>query len=813
MVNMKRFVYIVLGVILTYSCVKYDDAWIKKEFLDQNSRLDKIETMCQRINDNITAVETILSALQEKDIIKSFSIINEDGVTVGYELVFDKKGVVKVYYGKTGDVGQDGKDARKPIVSVKKHTDGKWYWTIDGKWCLDGDGNKVPAISNDEVTPSFKIEDGYWFVSYDGEKTWEQVGVADGSHGDLMLSEVSYDDGSFYLTMADGSVIEIPRMCVLGIELGSVPSNVQPGATFSVEYKVKGGTGNAEVACVGEHGWSAKVVKMEANAGKIEITAPDTLVSGKIVVFASDGDYMTVKAIVFAGEDNGDYFMVSRYDYYEVDATGGYIDVNITTNQDYTVNIPEEAQMWISYVETRVVRTENVRLGIAPNAPGQAAREAEITFEGECDTLSVLICQKAAPYIDSEVDLGPIDGFDNPEDGIVILQQATIGTGVDIVIMGDGFVEKHFVPGGRYEALMKQAYADFFSVEPYASLKEYFNVYYINVLSEDEHDAKPYYDAYGNQNGATQGTANTKLGTTFQQGSTSIDGDDEEVLRYATQAIQMKGALNGGECSYSEAYNRAHKSLVIVLPNVNCYAGTCLMTWLASNTVDYADSYSIAYSSLGNDQTGRQLKYTLIHEAGGHGFAKLSDEYTVSTLTRFSTSEWTKLRNFHGYGVYRNVNEYWTEEESALWSSLDWEFTNETNVYWSELLDESYGYTVSEGLGMYKGAKTYTNMFCRPTVNSMMNSQLAANGQFFNAISRWAIWYRVMKLAGCTTASGFKASLDEFIAFDETLTIETNMAEGATMPNYVMTNEFAPLGPPVLQECEWVGGELVKVND
>lgn len=809
---MKRFIYYISCLVLLYSCNQYDDAWIKQEFEEQNLKLNQIEAQCQRINDNITAVETILSSLEEKDIIKSFTAITDGGEIVGYEFVFQKTGVVKVYHGKSGDKGEDGADPHKPLISVKKAADGKWYWTINGQWCLDNEGNKVPAISDDEVTPVFMIKEGYWYVSLDKGQTWGQIGVADGTDGDLMLSDVTYDDYIFYLSLADGSVIEVPRMCNLSIELGEVPSQVKAGSDFLVDYEVKGGLGNAMVTCVGEHGWTAKIIASDNNTGYINISAPATLTAGKVVIFVAEGDYTIMKAIAFEGEQNNDYFMTSKFDYYEVDATGGYIDVVLTTNQDYSVNIPEDAKTWISYVETRAVKTDKVRLGISFNAPGHGSRESKVKFEGTHDSVIVIISQKAAPYIDSEIDLGPIDGFEDPENGIVVLQQATKGAGTDIVIMGDGFVEKHFRPGGRYETLMKQAYEDFFSVEPYASLKEYFNVYYINVLSEDEHDARPYYDSYGNQNGAVQGSAVTKLRTVFTPGSTSITGDDQEVLRYATQAIQMKGATDAGKCTYADASARANEALVIVLPNVNCYAGTCTLAWRNSAYVDYADLYSIAYTALGGDGVGRELKYTLLHEAGGHGFGKLADEYSSSSLTRFNTSEWIKLSNYHSYGVYRNVNEYWTYEESLNWSGLNWEYTNSTNVYWAELLDDSYGYSVTEGLGLYRGAYTYSSLFCRPTVNSLMNNQLASDGQFFNAISRWAIWYRLMKLTDSISTTDFKASLDEFIAFDETLTIYDNESNMAAAPHFEACDDFRPLGTPVLQECDWQGDVLVIIG-
>lgn len=816
---MKRLTYLVIAIILTYSCSGYDDAWIRDELQRQNEALDAIEAMCERINNNISALETALTCLEMNDFIKSVNTIEENGLVTGYELVFQKKGVVCLYIGadgsdgkdgSNGSDGKDGADSHKPIVSVKKDSDGKWYWTIDGGWCRDGKGNKVPAISNDDVTPSFKIEDGYWHISYDGGESWEALGVAEGTDGDLLLSDISVGDTTFFLTMSDGKVVEIPIHCNLSIELEDIPLDIKPGSTFSVDYQIIGSVEECEITCIGEHGWLAKVIPSTTTAGQINITSPSTLNAGKIVIFVSEGDATVMKALVFDGTKELSHFMSSKYDYYELDGTGGHVDVLLTTNQEYTIDIPEEAESWISHVETRSVKSDKIRLGISTNPPGMQSREALIAFNGTYDSVEVLIHQKGSPFIDSEVDLGLIDGLEDPENGVKILQQASIGNGTDIVIMGDGFSKRNFVPDGKYENLMKQAFEDFFSIEPYSTLREYFNVYYINVLSENEHDAIPYYDNYGNQNGATQGTANTRLETTFTPGSTSIQGNSDVILEYATKAIEAKGSSTGGSCEYYEAYDRAHRALVIVMANVECYAGTCLLSWRSSKTDDYADLYSIAYCSLGNDGTGRQMKYTLVHEAGGHGFGKLGDEYSNRSLSRFNTNEWYKLRNYHDYGVYRNVNEYWTEEESMNWSTLEWDYTTEDNVYWAELLDDAYGYTSTEGMGIYKGGNTYSSMFCRPTSNSLMNNQFGHNGQFFNAISRWAIWYRLMKLTGSISHSNFKSSLDDFIEFDKKLTINQNMA--ATRAETMNHEDFLPLGDPILIEYEWENDKWEAVD-
>ena len=817
---------------MAYSCNNYDDTWIKEEFERQHIAVARLENLCKLTNGNISALEAAITSLKEKKLIASISTIHEGNLETGYEVIFADGTCINIYQGKDGEDGKngengkdgedgkdgvdgkdgedgndgvdgkDGEDAHKPILSVKQDTDGEWYWTLNGEWCMDADNHKIPAISNDDVTPVFRIENGYWYISFDGGISWNQAGPADGSDGDPLLSDVTYDSSYLYLTMADGTVITIPRLCNFSLELGETPSEIAPGSKFNVKYYLTGGSESSTIVCAGENGWTAKAVAETATEGYISIKAPKTLKAGKVVVFASEKDVTAMKAIVFKGSIDKDYCMSSKYNYYTLDGTGGYVDVILTTNQDYTIQIPQDAKSWVTYVETRSLRTDKVRLGISANDPGMPAREAEITFKGEHDSVKVLISQKASPFIDSEVDMGPIDGFDDPKNGIVILQEATIGSGTDIVIMGDGFSKRHFVPGGNYDRLMRQAYEDFFSIEPYSSLREYFNVYYINVLSEDDHDAVPYYDSWGNQNGATQGNADTRLGTIFTQGSTSISGNNDLVLEYATQAIQMKGGANGTKCEYYNAYNRAYKALIIVLPNVECYAGTCYLAWRTSRTEDYADRYSIAYCSLGSDNTGRECKYTLLHEAGGHGFGKLADEYSSYSLTRFNTGEWYNLRDYHEYGVYRNVNEYWTAEEAQRWNGLSWEYTTESSVYWAELLDYSYNYRSTEGLGLYKGAYTYTSLFCRPTNNSIMNSQLATNGQFFNAISRWAIWYRLMRQTKSTNASSFKASLDDFIQFDKNLTITQNKTNAVTRSSGTPFEDFRPLGTPVLVECD-----------
>ena len=59
---------------------------------------------------------------------------------------------------------------------------------------------------------------------------------------------------------------------------------------------------------------------------------------------------------------------------------------------------------------------------------------------------------------------------------VITLQEVTKGDGVDIVLMGDCFDAKD-IADGKYLKAIEDAYEYFFDIEPYATYKDYFNVY------------------------------------------------------------------------------------------------------------------------------------------------------------------------------------------------------------------------------------------------------------------------------------------------------------------------------------------------
>ena len=190
------------------------------------------------MNTNINALQTLVEALEKRDYITNVSPVRKDGEVIGYTISFADSDTITIYHGENGQDGADGKDGYTPQIGVMKDTDGIYYWTLDGEWLLDGKGNKIQANgvngidgtdgSNGEdgtngvdgITPRLKIENDYWYVSYDEGATWIELGRAtgedgadgnDGSDGDSIFSSVTQDEEYVYFNLADGTMITLPK--------------------------------------------------------------------------------------------------------------------------------------------------------------------------------------------------------------------------------------------------------------------------------------------------------------------------------------------------------------------------------------------------------------------------------------------------------------------------------------------------------------------------------------------------------------------------------------------------------------------------
>ena len=238
----KLLLSVVLATTLTFSSCKFDDSDIWNKFgemeesiRDHEQRISALEELCKQMNTNIEALQTLVAALEQRDYITNISPIREDGKVIGYTISFGRSDTITIYHGQDGKDGQDGangKDGYTPQISVMKDSDGIYYWTLDGEWLLDGKGNKIQANGvngtngsngtngTDGITPQLKIEDDYWYVSYDNGATWNKLGKAtgndglngeNGEDGDNIFKSVTQDDEFVYFNLSDGTMITLPK--------------------------------------------------------------------------------------------------------------------------------------------------------------------------------------------------------------------------------------------------------------------------------------------------------------------------------------------------------------------------------------------------------------------------------------------------------------------------------------------------------------------------------------------------------------------------------------------------------------------------
>ena len=188
---MKKFFLTLFSAIalLAVSCT-FDDSELWNEIDSLKDRVSALEQLCNQMNTNITSLQTIVEALQGNDYVTNIAPIQEGGNVVGYTITFAKSDSITIHLGG---------NASAPQIGVNKHTDGIYYWTLGGEWLLDGEGNRVKAQGN---MPKLKVENGYWYVSYDNGASWSEVGKATGDAGDSMFADVTYDDDYVYITLA-----------------------------------------------------------------------------------------------------------------------------------------------------------------------------------------------------------------------------------------------------------------------------------------------------------------------------------------------------------------------------------------------------------------------------------------------------------------------------------------------------------------------------------------------------------------------------------------------------------------------------------
>lgn len=300
-------------------------------------------------------------------------------------------------------------------------------------------------------------------------------------------------------------------------------------------------------------------------------------------------------------------------------------------------------------------------------------------------------------------------GYEYGEDEWITLQKATKGNngGINIVLLGDGFNAKD-IASGKYLNDIKQEVEYFFGIEPYKTYRDYFNVYTAIPLSTE----------------SGVGTVNTirynRFNTTFT-GGVGLKADYDEVFDYALGAPTVnKGNLN--------------QTLIIMVPNSTDYGGICQM-WEDGSTIAFCPQSTYGYPL---DTRG-----VIQHEAGGHGFGKLGDEYIYHNA----------FIDFCGCSCCGHVLEFNAAKSLGWYDNL--ELTGKMHsVGWSHLIfDDRY----SDIVDIYEGGYMHNRGVFRSEPNSCMNNDIP----YYSTISRESIVKRIKAYAGETY------SFEDFVKNDK----------------------------------------------
>ena len=300
-------------------------------------------------------------------------------------------------------------------------------------------------------------------------------------------------------------------------------------------------------------------------------------------------------------------------------------------------------------------------------------------------------------------------GYQYAEDEFLTLQKATKGNngGINIVILGDGYDAKN-ISDGSYLTDIQEEVEYFFGIEPYATYRDYCNVYTAFPLSTE----------------TGVGSINTirynRFGTTFT-GGVGLKCDYDMVFDYAMKAP----TVNSGNLD---------QTLIIIVPNSTDYGGICQM-WESGAAIAFCPKSTYGYPL---DSRG-----VIQHEAGGHGFGKLGDEYIYHNA----------FIDFCGCTCCDHVFEFLSAKSLGWYDNL--ELTGKMHeVGWSHLIfDPRY----SDIVDIYEGGFMHNRGVFRSEQNSCMTNDIP----YFSTISRESIVRRIKRYAG------EEFDFEDFVAHDK----------------------------------------------
>ena len=501
------------------------------------------------------------------------------------------------------------------------------------------------------------------------------------------------NDESDSVTLRSGSVMELYSV-------------VNQSKTVSFEAK------SSWTATCGADWVSISPRKGEAGSNTITITTAATNRTKAnrttSLTIASNGSSRKVTLI-----QSGKYAIFKQKEY-AFDAKGGDLTLRFKTNLTESDNLQimysrQDWACWASESRRAITRSEQEastdRIVVSPNDSGQN-RVAYFVLVIPDDSGGWMGLDTA--YVTQTGIADEYESTDFSADGdVTVLQQSTVGKGIPFVLMGDGFTDRD-VADSTYHRVMTKAMENLFSEEPIRSLRDYFDVYAVTAVSTNS--------------GVADGHS-TVFSTVPSKISSEIDYDETKVTEYTKKVRKID----------------IERSLSVVIVNSHTHNGVTAL--LFNHDTGKPRQYSVALCALMDSVNSEEFRQVLVHEAIGHGFAKLADEYGYEAKGAPTSSESNMIKAMHRVDWMLNID---TTDDTK-------------KVLWKSFVEDSR--FEAEQIGAYEGAYTYALGVYRPTEGSMMRN----NDRPFNGPSRKVIYDRVMSLGEGRAASTF----EDFAVFDE----------------------------------------------
>ena len=256
---------------------------------DLKDRVDTLETKVaaleSKVNENVSSIAKLAEAAANAVTIASVTP-NEDKTSY----------TIKFSDGQTA-VLTNGKDAEAPVVGMKEF-EGELYWTVNGEF-MTNNGAKVPVSGK---TPQFKIQDGKWYVSYDG-KAWDEVPVSGTVEPKLEMTETETE----YVFTLGETVIKIVKEKAFAIKVKADSRMVVSGQVVTIGYTLFGADATTHVVAESK-GLEAEV---DEASSTVKITVPKTISADTYVIVKavrnSDGKYSAQYISFTQGETYGTF--------------------------------------------------------------------------------------------------------------------------------------------------------------------------------------------------------------------------------------------------------------------------------------------------------------------------------------------------------------------------------------------------------------------------------------------------------------------------------------------------------------------------